>query len=174
MMESLQNFVAMQCGDDNVITSDFTTAAASLCKNASLQFNAAIFSTVNCDTLDYTFNGPLPVQRLPLLQQKSFRNCLSRFGNLYCKPGYEKAACGKDSISKTITINNCVCTLSTLSNIGTNVGCNGGANGTAVATISVGSGGPYTYSVERWNNSAHNRNGHFIASGLIAGTYSVT
>jgi hypothetical protein len=165
-------FCGNSCGESNPMNIDFTNAPGSVCNNVPVQFNSSVTNPLTCDTnlrsYQWTFTGGTPGSST--LQNPS--------GITYAAAGTYNAKlvvtspCGKDSLTKTITINNCGCSLLVYAYLNTKVLCYGGNDGTAYATVSNGTS-PYTYS---WSNgtSGNTTNTTIPITGLSAMSYTIT
>jgi len=164
-------FCGNSCGDDNMIVANFSNAGA--CKNSAVQFNPAISSTLNCDTTNYTYKWTFTGATPSSSTERNPSNIFYSSSGTFNVRLIINAACGTDTVDKTITINNCACTLSSVSNVGTAISCIGATDGTAHATVSAGSGGPYTYT---WSNGTSGTTSvaSSSVSGLAPATYTVT
>jgi len=173
----VDKFCATSCGDDNSATVSFTSSPSTLCVNSAIQFNSSLISNLPCDSTTYTyfwtFAGGTPATST---QQNPIGIVFTGTGSHDVKLVVTRA-CGKDSVTQTISTNNCgTCTLSTLATPGTNVTCNGGNDGSANVTLSSGSGGTYTYS---WSSASGNgasgttTSSSIPLTGLTADSYSV-
>lgn len=156
-------FCGNSCGDNNTTTASFNTPA-SVCSNSATQFTSSITSALTCDTNSYLYKWYFPGASPSTSTQQN------PGGITYTNPGTYTVSlvvdgiCSRDSVYKTITINNCGCTLTSGTTI-TSPSC-GNSNGTASANPNGGSV-PYIYA---WSNGQTTQ----TATGLAAGNYTVT
>lgn len=154
-------------------TASFTFTPNNACGPANVSFSNS--SVPNCNQIRYS-NWNFGDPGSGINNTSSLTNPTHVFNNPGTYPvKLVVTSCtgSKDSITQTVTVISCGCSISAQTGLINGTTCNGGTNGSASVNISNGSGGIYTYN---WSNGINGTTTGTVVpfTGLSASTYTVT